>query len=249
MTRSSSFVLSLFLLAIVGCTSEVPTEEGEDSLNEADRKSTDSTPSVDKPADATPTTDPATTTPNATNESGPSGTSDPQTSPPPPLPSAAACDASAKMEVEPNDTRDLANELGDTQVFCGSIKPILMGHGVGGDTCMPAAPAPADACKSNEKLISFEYGHPCVNGTGYTTLQWVCSAPDVDHVAFTLPKDAKAMSFSASFTKAKANVVLTVDGVEVPAGASMPFTPGARYDFAISSAEETDYALGVKIVR
>jgi hypothetical protein len=80
-------------------------------------------------------------------------------------------------------------------------------------------------------------------------MQVYCVRPDVDHVAFTLPADAKGLSWRASWTQGAATFRISVDGAILSPTDPLPFKPGMRYDFEVTSPTPTDYAIVFDVER
>jgi hypothetical protein len=73
------------------------------------------------------------------------------------------------------------------------------------------------------------------------------SASDVDNFAFTLPANAKSLSWSASYSVQGVVMSITVNGVTTPASAAPPWAPGSTYVVTVSGASAATYGVTLNI--
>lgn len=78
------------------------------------------------------------------------------------------------------------------------------------------------------------------------------SVGDVDYIAFTLPADAKTISFGESWNKAVIETEVTVDGSTFTVGSTPILKPGYRYVMKVwikGPGAATDYSVGIGVTR
>jgi hypothetical protein len=96
------------------------------------------------------------------------------------------------------------------------------GGGGGGALCIAGSVAETEDNNTPEKANALAG----VTGTYCGTLS---SAADVDYAAFTLPADAKSISFGSDFSKVGVELDITVGGETFTLGEATIFKPGQRY--------------------